>query len=270
MRKCHRCGAEITSAGVKSSLSPKTGDSHAYHEKCARISAFATTLLHKLSAFDEGDVPEFLAETALEMGVLARTQGALHLAIEREASLSDFEKRYREAFLFAARYHVSQRYGASPYTEHLEDVARTVVEFGFSPSDTDPERRTLAQDLCIAALLHDTLEDTNAGYEDIRDRFGQTVADIVLAVTNEAGKNRKEKFAKTYPKIRANSKAVVVKLADRISNGRACGKEKKLGIFRMYQEEWPDFEAALRRPGELESMWECLERLFGTGRYSGM
>lgn len=267
---CRRCGKPVVSSSVRQSLSPSTGEAYAHHDRCARISGFANTLTNKLAAFDPADIPELLAEIALEMGVVPDTLMVLGDTMRREELLSEFDKTYREAFLFASRAHVSQLYGAAPYTEHLVDVARTLVEFGFSPSDPDPEIAETSRTLVVAGLLHDTLEDTNAGYEEILARFGKRVADIVLAVSNEAGKNRKERFAKTYPKIRANADAVALKLADRISNGRACRKDKKPGIFRMYQEEWPEFETSLRRPGEYEAMWECLERLFGMGRYSGM
>jgi len=232
--------------------------------------AFAKAIVHKLSAFTDDEIPLLLAEVAFEMDALTSTKKAIQVAKKRDKMLSPFLRTYRNAFLFVARAHADQRYGAAPYTNHLIDVAHTVVEFGFSPYDQDPERRKRHQRICIAALLHDTIEDTNVGYEDIATVFSNETADIVLAVTNEAGKNRKERFSKTYPKIRSNPDAVIVKLADRISNGRSCQKQKKPGLFKMYQKEWDSFEQALRIPGECDSMWECLENIFGTGKYSGM
>ena len=268
-RTCERCGIVMADSGGVSSVSP-AGRVCWYHNNCARIVAYAKTIVQKLSAFTEVELPDLLAEVAFEMSILTGTKAALQTAKRRDRALSPFRRMYRNAFLFAARAHVDQRYGAAPYTDHLVDVARTIVEFGFSPYDPSHTRRARHQRLCIAGLLHDTIEDTNAGHEDIVEKFGQETADIVLAVTNEAGKNRKEKFSKTYPKIRGNPDAVIVKLADRISNGRSCQKQKKPGLFKMYQKEYGGFEEALRIPGECDSMWECLERIFGTGKYSGM
>lgn len=268
-RICERCGTGLADSGGVSSVSP-AGRVCWYHDNCARIVAYAKTIVHKLSAFTKSELPLLLAEVALEMNILNNTKAALKVAKRRDRAMSPFRKTYRRAFLFAARAHVDQRYGAAPYTDHLVDVARTIVEFGFSPYDPSTVKRARHQRLCIAALLHDTIEDTNVGHEEIAAEFGQETADIVLAVTNEAGKNRKERFAKTYPKIRDNPDSIIVKLADRISNGRSCQKQKKPGLFKMYQKEWDNFEEALRIPGECDSMWECLERIFGTGKYSGM
>lgn len=268
-RTCERCGTDLADSGGVSFVS-HAGRVCWYHSNCARIVAYAKTIVQKLSAFSGNELPLLLAEVAFEMDILTGTKAALQAAKRRDRALSPFRRLYRSAFLFAARAHVDQRYGAVPYTDHLVDVARTIVEFGFSPYDPNQARRARNQRLCIAALLHDTIEDTNVGHDDIVAQFGQETADIVLAVTNEAGKNRKEKFSKTYPKIRGNPDAVIVKLADRISNGRSCQKQKKPGLFKMYQREWDSFEEALRVPGECDSMWECLESIFGTGKYSGM
>jgi len=273
-RICGRCGKPLlTGRGLRGQPSPKTGEASWYHEECARVVSYTQAILQKFCAFDGRTASLILAEIGFELGILSKPlPEALADAELREQKLSEFDANYRQAFLFAARAHIDQRYGAAPYTEHLLDVARTLAEFGFSPSDSDPEKRGRHQRLCVAAILHDMIEDTNVGYEDIVSLFGREVADIVLAVTNEAGKNRREKYEKTYPKIKASPDALVIKLADRISNGRSCQKQKKLGLFRMYQKEWPAFEAALRDRSqeECEPMWESLERVFGVGKYSGM
>ena len=74
------------------------------------------------------------------------------------------------------------------------------------------------ESIIIGTILHDTLEDTTLSYNDIKKAFGKEVAEIVYCVTDELGRNRNERKEKTYPKIKANWKATVVKICDRIAN----------------------------------------------------
>ncbi len=121
------------------------------------------------------------------------------------------------------------------------------------------------EDFITACYLHDTLEDTRRSYSDLKDRFGERVAEMVYAVTNERGRNRKERNEKTYPKIRGVYDATCLKLADRIANveyGLANG-----GKFEMYATEFPAFAGALYLPQQFfdgsvaDRMWELLARL---------
>lgn len=163
---------------------------------------------------------------------------------------------------FAEIRHAGQTYAdEAPYSVHLENVGRVLMRFGVS----DPVS------LC-AAWLHDVIEDTNTSYNDIKIRFGLDVAERVYAVTSELGRNRKERNAKTYPKIRvAGRDAIMLKLADRIANveyGMATG-----GKADMYAEEYPSFKAELYNNDdskgwlegnaypELEPVWAYLDKL---------
>jgi (p)ppGpp synthase/HD superfamily hydrolase len=112
----------------------------------------------------------------------------------------------------------------------------------------------------LAAILHDTLEDTDLTRGELEREFGSEVADLVFAVTNEPGACRRERFLKTYPKIRAHPDATILKLADRIANV-IHALQSNWDILRMYCGEWPEFEKALRVPGECDDMWKHLESL---------
>ncbi|MHC1590919.1 MAG: HD domain-containing protein [Candidatus Helarchaeales archaeon] len=74
--------------------------------------------------------------------------------------------------------------------------------------------------LLIAALLHDTLEDTNTTYKEIKDLFGEKVADLVLELTSD--REEKKKLGKAaYLSRKLNqmsSDALTIKLADRLHN----------------------------------------------------
>lgn len=153
------------------------------------------------------------------------------------------------AMLFAFAAHAGQKYGDHAYSFHLEDVVVSLRRFG--------ERRPA---MLAAAWLHDVLEDTEVREATLRQRFGDRVADLVVAVTNEPG-TRSERSAATWAKIRtAGPDAVMLKLADRIANVEAAQGSRR-DLFTMYKREWPAFRAALHRDGEHEAMWAHLEKL---------
>jgi (p)ppGpp synthase/HD superfamily hydrolase len=163
--------------------------------------------------------------------------------------------------------HSGQKYGGRHYVLHLYDAALVLAEFGFSPYMVEEDQRHHMQCIAIAVFLHDILEDTDLAYKDVRKEFGDEVADIVWAVTDEPGRNRKERHAKTYPKIRADWRAMAVKLADRVANVRNCLNENPR-LLGMYVREWPEFKQALAGPAEerrpqIEAMWAHLEYLLG-------
>jgi guanosine-3',5'-bis(diphosphate) 3'-pyrophosphohydrolase len=83
-----------------------------------------------------------------------------------------------EAVAFAARAHVHQlrKDGRTPYISHVVRVC-LIARHVFGIDDTP----TL-----IAALLHDTIEDTTTDYDDIAERFGTDVADWVGLLTKDS------------------------------------------------------------------------------------
>ena len=84
---------------------------------------------------------------------------------------------WQAAAAFAARAHQHQtrKDGQTPYFSHPARVTLTIAcVFGFQ------DEKVLA-----AALLHDTIEDTNVDYDDIHKEFGREVADFVAAMTKD-------------------------------------------------------------------------------------
>lgn len=146
---------------------------------------------------------------------------------------------------FADVKHSGQKYRGLPYTHHLAAVEHALKVFGYQD-----------QILLEAAWLHDVVEDTQTKLKEIKEMFGPTVADLVYAVTNEDGPNRKVRAALTYPKIRANYYAVALKLADRIANVESGGD-----LVEMYKKEYEDFRRSLRTNSEHPVMWDHLDRL---------
>jgi len=122
--------------------------------------------------------------------------------------------RLAEAVDFAARRHVGQhRKGedGEPYINHLTEVAALLAE------------ATGGEDivLVLAGYLHDTLEDTEATFEELSERFGPEVAAIVAEVTDDKSlpqKERKRLQVETTPK--KSRRAKLLKIADKTSNLR--------------------------------------------------
>jgi guanosine-3',5'-bis(diphosphate) 3'-pyrophosphohydrolase len=159
----------------------------------------------------------------------------------------------KKARAFALKAHNVQVYGdIYSYFKHAEDVYKILLRFGFT-EDKD-------LDLLVASFLHDVIEDTCYSYNDLKKEFNINIAEIVYCVTDELGKNRKEKKEKTLPKIRSNPKAVILKVADRMANVE-FGLSEGSRHVDMYRKEYRDFVYQLRIHRQVDEMWEHLERL---------
>lgn len=161
-----------------------------------------------------------------------------------------------KARMFAEQAHAGQLYDKYPYTYHLSQVVITLEKFGW----TDPV-------IVCAGWLHDSIEDTNTSYNDIKKNFGEEVAELVFAVTNELGRNRDERNERTYPKIRGNDRATALKLADRIANVEHGSIND--GKDEMYKKEYSKFQSQLRpdkstEDNRLSKMWKHLDRFLAT------
>jgi len=143
---------------------------------------------------------------------------------------------------FAIEAHGQQRYGDAPYDAHLAAVVQILSEFGYGGAYE------------AAGWLHDVVEDTGIVIDQVRDRFGDEVADLVDAVTG-LGANRAERNARIYAGLQRCPAAAVVKLADRIANVEAAmpGSDH----HRRYRREAPSF-ALIVEPNVPSTMWQRL------------
>jgi (p)ppGpp synthase/HD superfamily hydrolase len=130
--------------------------------------------------------------------------------------------RFDRALLYATHVHGGQvRKGTTtPYVAHLLAVAATVLEYGGD------------EDLAIAALLHDSVEDQGgkARLNDVCNRFGETVARIVEGCSDslaDTGKGEPKADSKTRKEAylahlrEADEDNLRVSLADKVHNARA-------------------------------------------------
>jgi guanosine-3',5'-bis(diphosphate) 3'-pyrophosphohydrolase len=145
-----------------------------------------------------------------------------------------------------------------PYEYHLQAVVDVLLKFGanLETDETAP--------LLVAAWLHDALEDTALDFQTVSDEFGAEVADIVWRVTDEPGRNRKERKQATYQKTKQSPAAIAVKLADRIANV-AASKKGNAELFKMYAKEQEEFYKQLYQASDdklVRSLWEHLKSYF--------
>lgn len=117
-----------------------------------------------------------------------------------------------DACLFGDKAHIKdKRKSGEPYITHPIAVAEILAEF------------EMDIDTIIAAILHDTIEDTDVTKEDIISLYGETVANLVDGVTKlKISSNKQENKAATFSKILSatldDSRVIIIKLADRLHN----------------------------------------------------
>lgn len=162
-----------------------------------------------------------------------------------------FRALEHEMIEFASGHHKHQTYGGDkPYTYHLTAVRDTAYRFHpYLPYGLSIEV------IVLATWGHDLIEDCGVTRDELSERFGEEVSELIWRVTDEPGKNRRERHAATYGKIRESQAAVYLKLMDRIANIEAGGKTD------MYRKEQLEFKAALYKAGEMDAIWSHLDTL---------
>ena len=165
-----------------------------------------------------------------------------------------------------------------PYEFHLRMVNNVYEDFQHLLDDTKDyftgvdyrgtmENQVTLREACSKAVWgHDLIEDTRCSYNDVKSKLGYEAADIIYAVTNDKGKNRKERAGdKYYEGIRNTKGAVFVKLCDRIANVQ-YSKMTGSRMFEMYNKENDNFTAQLgwdRKEGHpYGEMFRYLNNLF--------
>ena len=137
-----------------------------------------------------------------------------HLADPRADVLSS---RFVEALAFAIGAHGDQprKGGSVTYVAHLLGVASLVLEAGGD------------EDMAIAGLLHDTIEDTDTTAQEIEAEFGSRVAAIVEACTDAdvrpkpPWRGRKERYLAHLRAPETPKEVLVVSRADKLHNARS-------------------------------------------------
>ena len=167
------------------------------------------------------------------------------------------EALLNKAYVYAMTAHGKQfRASGDPYFAHPLEVAAILTDL------------KLDVPTIVTALLHDTIEDTLATYEDIREKFGTEIANLVDGVTKlsqlevfSERTKQAENFRKLMLAITSDIRVLLVKLADRLHNMRTLGYIDKPDKRRRIAQETVDIYAPLAGRIGMQNMREELEDL---------
>lgn len=151
----------------------------------------------------------------------------------------------RKAYVFAAAMHAGQtRLSGEPYLSHPLAVADTLADMHLDDSSI------------IAGLLHDTVEDTLATVERVREDFGAEVADVVDGVTkismisfDSKEEQQAENIRKMILATSEDIRVLLVKLADRLHNMRTLQYQKPEKQTRIAKETMDIYAPLANRLG---------------------
>ena len=187
-------------------------------------------------------------------------------ALPEQTSPSD-EVQIRRAYEVARKAHKGQkRASGEAYINHCLAVATIMAELG-APTPT-----------VVAALLHDTVEDTDLTLDDLNDEFGPEIAQLVDGVTkltqlprvsrNHRGERPErrelanETLRKTFLAMGDDVRVVVIKLADRLHNMRTLSHLSAERRQRIAIETIEIFAPLASRLGIWQVKWELEDLAF--------
>jgi GTP diphosphokinase / guanosine-3',5'-bis(diphosphate) 3'-diphosphatase len=168
--------------------------------------------------------------------------------------------RVQDAFVFACEHHADQRRkSGEDFIVHPVGVARICASM-----------RLDTETLC-AALLHDTVEDTSASIEEVRERFGEEISAVVDGVTKLKGitfQSRDEAQANNYRKMMVamatDVRVILIKLADRLHNMRTIDAMSKQKQIEKARETLEIYAPLAHRLGIHAIKWELEDLAFAT------
>ena len=136
-------------------------------------------------------------------------------------------KRLDDAIEFATKKHTEQtrKRENTPYILHPLEAAAVAAEL------------TKDEDILIAAVLHDTVEDTDTSIDEVREKFGNRVAELVESETENKREDLppeetweiRKKESLEHLKNSTDPAVKILWLADKVSNIRT--------LYRLYQKE---------------------------------
>jgi len=143
------------------------------------------------------------------------------------------------ALAFAAERHRRQRRKdaeASPYINHPIAVAAVLADAGHVADEA----------LLVAAVLHDTVEDTETSFDEIAAQFGATVADLVREVSDDKSlPKERRKLLQIEHAAAASARAKQLKIADKICNLRDIASGPPAGWSVARCREYLDWAQAV-------------------------
>jgi guanosine-3',5'-bis(diphosphate) 3'-pyrophosphohydrolase len=168
-------------------------------------------------------------------------------ALERRLDYLPAEQieRVRKAYLIGAHAHAGQtRKSGEPYITHPVAVAGILADLGMDV------------ETIVAAILHDTLEDTPLSRSELESGFGATVAELVDGVTKldkvrflSQQEAAAESFRKMLLAMARDLRVILIKLADRLHNMRTLGAMAPDARWRIARETLDIYAPIAQRLG---------------------
>ena len=154
-------------------------------------------------------------------------------------------EQIQQAYEVGARAHEGQtRKSGEPYITHPVSVACILADL------------RMDHETIMAAILHDTLEDTSLAHADIESRFGTSVVELVEGVTKLDQlrfRSRQEAVAESFRKMllamARDIRVILIKLADRLHNMRTLGAKSPASRRRIARETLEIYAPIARRLG---------------------
>lgn len=145
------------------------------------------------------------------------------------------------------------KYDGKPYDIHLQMVFDTASKFiHLIPKESQ-------ETVLAACWVHDVIEDCRQTYNDVKVETNGAVAELAYALTNEKGRNRKERWNdKYYEGIKRTPFATFVKVCDRIANYEYSKQEgRRMAQMYMYEKEMAEFVEKLYDV-KYSELFDCL------------
>lgn len=164
------------------------------------------------------------------------------------------KSRVIEAYNYAKEAHNGQKrkFVDKDYFVHVKYVARIMEDL------------THDEDLVIAALLHDTVEDTKVSELDIRIKFGDKIANLVIELTSYKAKDACKVEYLSNKMCHMSTNALTIKLGDRWHNvmflDKDCKTKEHLGFVKKYVKETETIMGKISDSRELNSPCSILFR----------
>ena len=197
--------------------------------------------------------------TQIESDLLADLFAIIEEHADEVAETVDRD-RVVQAFVFACEHHADQRrQSGEDFIVHPVGVAKICAGMRLDTAT-----------LC-AALLHDTVEDTSASLDEVREVFGDEVCGLVDGVTKLTGivfQSRDEAQAENYRKMMVamatDIRVILIKLADRLHNMRTIGAMPKQKQIDKAKETLEIYAPLAHRLGIHAIKWELEDLAFAT------
>src|SRR6185312_14991915 len=195
--------------------------------------------------------------TPLERELLADLFAIVEEHADEVAQQVD-RKQVVKAFVFACEHHADQRrVSGEDFIVHPVGVAKICAGMRLDTAT-----------LC-AALLHDTVEDTSADLDEVREEFGEVIASLVDGVTKLTGitfQSRDESQAENYRKMMVamatDLRVILIKLADRLHNMRTISALPKQKQIEKARETLEIYAPLAHRLGIHAIKWELEDLAF--------